>query len=97
MGNLEDKWFKASTLQDLLHKRLGGLGFVSGAGHSFFGMQSYPKAIWPPTMEVHGPEKPYVDPDSDLEVPWAQRRSTTLLCFGNCEMLATFRQKLFNF
>ena len=45
MGNLEAKWFKASALPDLLHKRLGGLVFVSGAGHSFFGMCSYPKAM----------------------------------------------------
>ena len=45
-------------------------------------------------MVGHGPEKPYVDPDSDLEIPRAQRRSTTLLCFGNCEVLAAFRQKL---
>ena len=45
-------------------------------------------------MVGHGPEKPYVDPESDLEVPWAQRRSTTLLCFGNCEVLTTFKQKL---
>ena len=40
------------------------------------------------------PEKPYVNPDSDLVVTWAQRKSTTLTCFGNCEVLATFRQKL---
>ena len=93
MGNLEAKWFKASTLPDLLHKKLGGLSFVSGAGHGFFGMHSYPKAMQPPTMVGHGPAKPYVGPDSDLEVPWAQRRSTTLFCFGNCEVLATFRQK----
>ena len=45
MGNLEAKWFKASTLPDLLHKSLGGLGPVSGAGHSFFGIHSYPKAM----------------------------------------------------
>ena len=37
------------------------------------------------------PERPYVDHASDT---WAQRRSTTLTCFGNCEELATFRQKL---
>ena len=39
------------------------------------------------------PEKPYIDPDSDLEVTWAQRRSTTIICFDYCEVLATFRQK----
>ena len=39
------------------------------------------------------PEKPYVDPDSDLEVTWAQRKSTTLICFDNCEIVATFSQK----
>ena len=40
------------------------------------------------------PEKPYADPGSDLEVTWAQGKSTTLTCFDNCEILATFRQKL---
>ena len=45
MGNLEAKWFKASALPDLLHKRLGGLAFVSGAGQSFFGTHSYPMAM----------------------------------------------------
>ena len=45
-------------------------------------------------MVGHGPEKPFEDPDSNIEVSWAQRRSTTLICFGNCEVLATFRQTL---
>ena len=40
------------------------------------------------------PEKPYADPGSDLEVTWAQRKSTILTFFDNCEILATFRQKL---
>ena len=40
------------------------------------------------------PEKPYVDPASDFEITWAQRKSTTLTFFGNCEILATFRQQL---
>ena len=40
------------------------------------------------------PEKPYVDPASDFEITWAQRKSTTLTCFGSCEILATFRQQL---
>ena len=66
MGSLEAKAFKASTLPNLLHKRLGCLGFVSGAGHSFFGMHSYPKAMYPPGMVGHGPEKPYVDSDGKI-------------------------------
>ena len=45
MGNMEVKWFKASTLPDLLHKRLGSLAFVSGAGHSIFGMKCYSEAM----------------------------------------------------
>ena len=40
------------------------------------------------------PEKPYVDPSSDLVVTWAQGKSTTLTCFDNFEILATFKQKL---
>ena len=40
------------------------------------------------------PEKPFADPGSDLEVTWAQGKSTTLTCFDNCEILGTFRQKL---
>ena len=40
------------------------------------------------------PEKSYADPGSDLEVTWAQRKSTALSCFGNCEILATLMQKL---
>ena len=36
-------------------------------------------------------KKPYVEPDSDLEITWAQRRSTP----GNCEILAIFMQNIF--
>ena len=44
VGNLEAKWSKASTLPNLLHKRLGGLSLASGAGHGFFGIHRCPKA-----------------------------------------------------
>ena len=45
-------------------------------------------------MVGYGHKKTYVDPDSDLKITWAQRGSTTLTCFGNCEIITTFRQKL---
>ena len=45
-------------------------------------------------MVGHGPDKHYLDPDSDLEVPWAQRRSTTIICFGNYEVLATLDKRM---
>ena len=39
------------------------------------------------------PTKPYVDLGSDLKVTWAQKKSITFTCFGNYEILATFRHK----
>ena len=80
--------------QDLLHKRLGGLGLVSVAGHSPIAIDSYPHVMQPPIMVGHGPEKHYVDPGCDHEITWAQRIFTNLTWFSNCEILATFRQKL---
>ena len=69
VGYMEAKWSKSSNLPNLLHKRLWGLGSVYVAEHNFFGIHSYPKAMQTPIMVGHGPEKSYVHPDIDLEIP----------------------------